>query len=160
MLLHGHPLNEMRERASMRPVNSVWLWGQGAAPAPPDIASVSVTCTDSPVVKGLASWHGSPVKPLADAGETWAGAPADATVAIVDDRCMGLARSGDVEGWRAAIDAFEQDCFAPLTEALRQRRITKLELHAPGAASAHLGSAARFKFWRPTRPMSAWLSDV
>lgn len=35
MTLHGHPLNESRESAGLRSINSVWFWGCGVMPARP-----------------------------------------------------------------------------------------------------------------------------
>jgi hypothetical protein len=39
MLLYTHPVNEVREQAGLRPVNSFWVSGAGALPLPPGPAA-------------------------------------------------------------------------------------------------------------------------
>lgn len=165
MLLHSHPLNALREQASERPVNSAWLWGQGVLPQTPADTVVSRTFADSPVVRGLARWHGCEPSPLSAAKGTDFGSGNDSdsgsdTVVVVHDCCDGLAESGDVEGWRQALLTLECECFTPLLEAFRAGQFAQLELHAPRADAVCLKPFSRLKFWRPERALSAWMSDV
>ncbi len=45
MLLYTHPVNEAREQAGLRPVNSFWVSGAGALPVPP-VAAARVRVED------------------------------------------------------------------------------------------------------------------
>lgn len=160
MLLHTHPMNDLREQASLRPINSAWLWGQGCLPEAPAGANVALTYADSQVARGLAKWHGGEVRDLTEATDATAEMSSADTVALIYDSCAGLAESGDVEGWRDALMLLERDCFAPLVEALRAGRATQLELHAPCVTVVQLKPSSRYKFWRPERTLSRWLRDV
>ena len=160
MLLHSHPLNALREQASLRPINSAWLWGQGYLPEAPANIAVKRTFADSEVARGVAKWHGGEVASLSAAGGANFDVSTGDTFVLVHDCCTGLAESGDVEGWRQALLTLERECFAPLMDAFRSGRLAAVELHAPGARAIQLTSWSRYRFWRSRRPLSAWLSDV
>jgi hypothetical protein len=64
MLLHGAAANQARTRKGLPPVNSLWLWGGGAAPEPPGAGWSSVyVYGDDPLAVGLARLTGVPVRP-------------------------------------------------------------------------------------------------
>lgn len=66
MSLHQHPLNLRREAAGRRPLNALWLWGGGEAPAPAG-RELPALFAERPLLRGywqacrqpVADWPGS-----------------------------------------------------------------------------------------------------
>jgi hypothetical protein len=95
MVLHGAAVNAARERRGVLPINSIWLWGGGAAdPVPASgtgLASAALQrlFADDPLSRALASRLGWPCLPLPDAQtlhqELLAGRGTPASLVIVPD---------------------------------------------------------------------------
>lgn len=62
MSLHQHPANAERERAGRRPVNALWFWGGGEAPAPASRALPTLHA-DDPLLVGYWLAAGRAVAP-------------------------------------------------------------------------------------------------
>lgn len=140
MLLHEHPVNQQRERLGMPVVNSLWLWGFGAALRPAPV-SLPPLYTDDPWLEGVWLAHGAAARPLAEFAQTahaggkallgWASTPAaDA------DACLQQAESA---------------CMAPAQVALRNGRTAGIDLLVGEGAYA-LGRRGRLAFWKRSRP--------
>jgi hypothetical protein len=157
MVLYGHPVNDAREARGEWSINSIWPWGGGRAP--------------EAFRSAFASMHAASV--LADA---FAAAAGIAHIALSDDNAQtdvareggtlvvweGLAEAaqqGDLDAWRAALQALEYQWMRPMLRALRQRRIERLTLDV-----LHPGQAWRFtltprtawRFWRWRRRVSQY----
>ncbi|MDT3671694.1 MAG: hypothetical protein ROZ37_15335 [Aromatoleum sp.] len=156
VLLHNHPINQAREAAGRRPLNSLWFWGAGALnrraiAAPPVVQSLE------PLARGLA--RAGAVEPM----------PPDVASALQQDTIVVLdtllpaARQLDLDAWRANLASIEHDWFAPLATALRAGRLQSLTLTAPGDRNtlelqAHSGD--RWKFWRKPHAFEALLASL
>jgi hypothetical protein len=149
IVLHNHPVNRAREDAGLPLVNSLWLWGGGVLPG-----SIRSPChtvqASTPETRGLARAAGiEPQQPLL------AGALAAPTLSVLDT----LARPAlhlDLDAWRDALVALEQQWCAPLLDALRAGRLKSLQISAPGErATLEFGIAARdlWKFWQRPRSL-------
>ena len=142
MLLHAHPVNEMRESASQLTVNSVWFWGGGVLPA---VAGrrLSGMWGDDPLAHGLARAARLPCAALPEQGDHWlAQAAAGEHVMLLD---LPAAQP------REALLAAEQLWFAPLLRALKRRELSALTLVAEAGGRAvrfELRAADLWKFWR------------
>ncbi len=142
MVLHEHPVNDRRSARGLPAVNSVWLWGIGSAGAverPPD----GVLLTDDDWLAGL--WHLLGADP---------GAPDRLAAVLVGESPMirlALASAASRDGV-SALSALEQQVFEPLRSALATG-----VLHAAsfllGPAIFEVTTAARWQFWRRSRPL-------
>jgi len=157
MLLHGHAVNEEREKAGELPINSVWLWGGGKLPDALRAPFNAVWSRD-PFAAGLAQAARIAARDLPDSAAGLLRASASEGVnLIVLDRLRAPAQYGDAHGWRAGLAQLERDWFAPLLEALRQERIGMLSLHAPGPAGAlsvEVTHGDLRRFWRRVKPLA------
>lgn len=144
MLLHEHPVNERRAAQGFPPVNSVWLWGIGAA----HDAAVHVSgdlLTDDAWLAGLWRRHSGRVQPVTALAQALAEPDSNlrvATMAAIDGR-----PAGDV------LRALEAEVFAPLRAALVASRVRRVSLHT-GRKVVELTPAARWAFWRRPRPLA------
>jgi len=146
MLLFSHPLNEAREARGELMINSLWLWGGGSALGtlrkPFDHAS-----SDDVLVEMFAAAAGIPFSPWQKqwdiGGEerqllVWAG-------------LHSALQSGDLAGWRTALQDFENGVAQPLWQALRSGKLTELQLDITGAdimRRVRLTSRDTWAFWR------------
>jgi hypothetical protein len=156
IVLHNHPLNQEREAAGRRPINSLWLWGAGALTeklAPP-MAAVQ---TDDPLVAGLARASGLhamvPSLPAA----------LNADTLVVLDGLLEPALNFDLDTWRTRLVALERDWFAPLAEALRSGRLRTLTITAPGdrgTLELSVRAGDRWKFWRKPHSLDALIKSM
>ncbi len=152
MLLYTQPLNDAREMRGDLPVNSVWLWGEGApapwkAPAPALLA-------DDESLQLLAARSGMAVDAAPFAFD---GLPLDGDCLLMLDALQAAAQYRDAWGWREALQRLEQDWFAPLQGAVRQGKISELTLIATGPAGFELTlkPADLWKFWKRALPLAA-----
>lgn len=155
VFLHNHPVNQAREAAGQRMVNSLWFWGGGSlpekvvAPAPIVRAEDRLTC-------GLARAAG--VRPDGLTGRL----PAQDAFIVVD----ALYRPSlhlDIDAWRSAMVELETQWFKPLLAALKSRKLTRLRITAPGdrvTLEMRLGAYDLWKFWSRPRSLESLVSSV
>ncbi len=151
MLLHAHRLNEAREARNALPVNGLWFWGGGPGPgtAQCDFGAAS---SDDMLVQMLAASAEIPFVPWQDAWRL------DADLLVWGGLRSALKR-GDLDAWRAALQAFESGYAKPLWHALQSGKIASLEidiLGADGMRRVNLKRADAFAFWRRSRRLSGY----
>ncbi|NKC14639.1 MAG: hypothetical protein GKR94_21380 [Gammaproteobacteria bacterium] len=148
MILHRAPLNERRVSDGLPAVNSLWLWGGGALP-PRRQASYARALGADPLLIGLCRHHGL-------AHECWDGgwpAAADAlarggnTLLLWTGACS-LARRGDVESWREALQRFEVQLARPVVGALRDAKLRAMRLLMPPAPALRVTRGQLWRWWR------------
>jgi hypothetical protein len=156
MVLHAHPVNQVRTAAGKPAVNSLWPWGGGRLPEPGThtfVAAYDALWSNDPVARGIA-------RLLQIEGATL---PARFEIAAarksltVFDALEQPARSGDAIVWRDELARFEADWLAPALAALRGGRLRALRLIAPGdlgAAEVQLSRYDLWKFWRTPRRLA------
>lgn len=167
MTLFSSPVNQAREGRGELPVNSLWLWG-GGRPPEPSAPLWSRVWADDALAAGLARLSGIPRSLPAPSAHEWLGAveadPADPASRaggvghlLVDAGLWRAARYGDVEEWRAGLQAIERHWLAPLVEALGARRLASLTVQG-GAGSGHrLDRRGLRRWWRRSRPVASIL---
>lgn len=142
MLLHEHPVNNAREMRGELPVTSVWFWGGGYLPSLAQKKWAQVW-SDAVVPLGLAE--------LSHVPRT--GAPTDARVwlkaAITPGDHLLVLRAVT----RAGLADMEAEWFAPLYEALKNRRLQRLTLHLLNGAAYSVDAAALRRWWVRRRPL-------
>ena len=129
MCLFDAPVNRRRMESGRLPVNALWLWGGGSAPAPAR-RRLPVLFASDEVARGY--WRSSMAE-----SEDWPG---------TFHACAERAADGFV-----AEPAAEED-LPPLLGELRgmlaHGTIRRLTLLLPGGVSAELRRSDRFRFWR------------
>ena len=143
MVLHEHPVNERRGTRGLPMANSVWLWGFGTAgrpQAPPD----GLLLTDDDWLAGLWQLHGA-VSETPDAlAVALAGDATEIRLGIVEPPASAA---------RATLAGLERRVFAPVRAALAGRRLQEVAFHT-GSAIHVLDGGARWRLWRPARPLA------
>ena len=155
MLLHDHPCNSAREAGGHLPVNSVWLWGagrEGRLTTP-----YGSLWADHPLVAGLGAASGITTRPLPASGALLD--PRGGGTQLVVLASLPPTAYGDLPRWREALAALEQNWFAPLLDALRERAIESLTLHGLGpdfGYASEIHPRDCWRFWRARRPLDAY----
>jgi hypothetical protein len=147
MWLHEQAFNRQRVARGALPLNSLWLWGGGAATtvAARELPARPATQLQGhdPFVAGLCAACGLPAPGAAtrlEQLEFTAGSHALAVVsaAACDPRDAPLAR-------------IERDWLVPALAALRERRLARLQVHV-GTRVLTLQPGSLRRFWRRARP--------
>ena len=157
MLFFEHAVNLAREARGELPINSVWLWGGGSAAGELRRQFTRVV-GDSPLAAAFAQAADIPHAALPDdLGRC--SADNEGNVLIVREGLRRALQQGDLTAWRDAVLRLEQNCVAPLRDALRAGRITRLTLDVPGAGVARrfvLTRGASWKLWRLSKPLARY----
>ncbi len=153
MLLHDAPVNSERAARGALPVNSLWVWGGGFAPAVAG-APARVWAHD-PVALGLGRLAGAAVQPLPEraSDRAW---PQGTTLAV-DTGARDALVHGDIEVWLQRLASLERDWLAPVAAALRARRLDELVLAPADGRRFRLRRKALHRFWRRRRAWTHWL---
>ncbi|HTH43799.1 MAG TPA: hypothetical protein VL528_01845 [Oxalicibacterium sp.] len=143
---HGHAVNEAREMAGGKPVNSLWLWGGASFPsaANADIASFVVPGRSNPFATAAEN-----AMPAASANDILQAAPQHGVLIL--DELIGLALANAWAEWLAAFQQYETTWFAPLLDALQSGRLNRLNLalsHDRTLAVYAADKSSLRKFWR------------
>lgn len=139
MLLHEHPVNDIRSSQGIPPVNALWLWGGSAVPVAARETQLPPAFGDNAFAQGIYRLHGSQLRPLSDAVSLMAGAGERAIAIVPTD----------------SFDHLESEWIDPLLQGLGRGRLARLDLILD---EWHLDvpKAALRKFWRRPRPFSEW----
>jgi hypothetical protein len=151
MVLHAHPVNEAREARGEPTINSLWLWGGGAAPLSVDSRWQSVSAND-PVALGLAQVAKTRGRALPASADAWLERlPEDGRQLVLLDGLRPLLALGNAG---IAATALEEAWFAPLLAALRSGRIGMVTVHVPDSGVSFEAIRADLRrFWRRARPL-------
>ena len=143
MLLHEHPVNERRALLGAPAMNSLWLWGFGAAVEPHAQARGSLV-TDDDWLAGLWRLHGGEVASPDRFGEFLRQRSTPLRV--------GLAPTGRDEDLREHWTALDRSILVPARAALIDGAVRRVSLRIGGAAF-EVRRSARWRFWRGSRPL-------
>ncbi len=148
MLLHAHTANAEREGAGDVAVNSIWLSGGGVMPAPlavkPD-SDIDCMVGNTALYKGLAKHSGLMHHNIS---------------ASLQSVISQVAGHTHVRMQLAQDLLLAEDSFQALLNGLKNRSITQLVLNLAcyeKTLVATIRPLDLYKFWRTTKPMSAYL---
>jgi hypothetical protein len=159
MVLHAHEVNEAREAQGRPAINSLWLWGGGAAPKEAQTAWSSMT-TGDPLVHGLARAAGLRSRPPSPGAQWLERAPGEGRHLVVLDVLRAPAALADAQAYGEGLAALEREWFAPTLAALREGRAGMVTVHVPDGARALSVEVVRGdlrRFWRRPRPLETWI---
>ena len=145
MLLHEHPLNQVREQQGLPAVNSIWLSGGGSLQRispPPSKPKFKFFAHDS-LSLGLAKWAGL-----------------SCHTELVDDSTFKHQQNGE----HAVVVMSTQDvsasaCFSVLLQALKRTKLKTLRCHFDVHGMTFtltLKALDAWKFWRKRRPVQTY----
>jgi hypothetical protein len=158
LLLHAHAVTLAREARGEPAVNSLWLWGVGAAPQVPPSPWQSVSAND-PLALGLARLAGARQRALPASAEAWLeSTPQDGRHLLLLDALRAPLALGQSAEYRECIDALERQWFAPLLAALRGGRLGMVTVHVPdsfGASFETIRGDLR-RFWRRPKALEKY----
>ncbi len=160
MVLHEHAVNVAREARGAALVNSVWLWGGGAAPAT-SRPLYDAAWGDDPLTRSLAAAASVARHDIVGDGSTWlrAAAAAGNNHLLVLDQLSNALRTGGIAAWREQLALLERDWMAPLVSALRARKISAITLAATNSGNlleATVTPTLLWRLWRRTRPLPSY----
>lgn len=133
MALHDHEVNERRIAGGQQPVNSLWLWGGGMAPAR-EARSQPPLYANDPLLLGY--WDSA-----MSVAELWPGRIAD---------CLESSVAGFVAVTPEFQDdtAFLQECLRDLRAAIRAKRISRLTILFRDGLRADIERSHALRIWR------------
>jgi hypothetical protein len=154
MLLHGHPVNQQRQRRGELPVNSLWFWGGGKLPqhAPSETPRWEGIWSNDPLTIGLARWCGRRCAPLPPSAGDWLAQNPQGEQLIVLDDVRLLARA-DFSAWGAALQVLNQKWFGPLMAMSRKRTIRHLLIEVLNGKRYQVTAMGLRAWWKKDR---AW----
>jgi len=116
MLLHTHPVNQVREQRGQLPVNSLWFWGGGALPAVLPSSSKTSSPTvfaDDPFAVALSQHLNVDHRPLQAFDPD-----VEMNAIVVDTRIASMAFEGDEQGMREVRKAIDEGWLVPICERI------------------------------------------
>lgn len=153
MLFHAHPVNQVRESHRQPTLNGVWCWGGGECPHSARSPAAGLYAND-PLTRGLARLAAATVAPVPEHAGAWldcaAGEP-DSLVVLEATRHDPA--EDDVAAWTEHVAELEYAWFAFCRRWLRTGKLTTLHLYPGNGRVYTLTGAARWRFWRRSRPL-------
>ena len=152
MVLGGHEVNARREARGEAPINSVWFWGEGAAPSTATKPYARIHSDDA-FVRGLARLSGATLAPAASAASAIE-ATAGPVLATLDGLVTPWHR-GDAEAWKDEAANLDRAWFGELGDAIKRFGEVRIILPSEsGTRVASLTSASRWRWFRASRPLA------
>lgn len=158
MLLHAHPVNEVREAQGKPVINSLWPWGAGSLTGRLQQHHQTVYA-DMPLARGLAQASGGACENL-PAG--FAQAAAGSTLAVLDSLHYP-ALALEVDAWQARLQQLETAWFRPLLDALKRKQLGHARIILTSDAACvdiRCGSTGWWKFWKRSMTLEAFVKQV
>ncbi|HEV7856969.1 MAG TPA: hypothetical protein VGO72_08410 [Herminiimonas sp.] len=144
---HDHTVNDRREMAGLKPVNSVWLWGGAEAAMQASGQKFDATFTlpesDNPFSK-LGSKNVT-VNSVTDIMQT---KPQHGLLVL--DQLIASAMTSDWSEWLGIFQQLEANWIAPLLDAVKNGRLEQLSVtvsHNTALASYAVSKSSLRKFW-------------
>lgn len=153
MLLHSHPVNQVREARGLPAINSLWFWGAGVVPD--SIApgrSWTGVYSNHPLVRGLALAASVPAHDLPETVDKLDLSTSGHVLVVLDDALQPW-QDSDYEDWLATLEGLEARWFAPLWRTLSQGRVQEMVIDAMEVGTWQVRRAHRWRFWRGSPSM-------
>lgn len=157
MLFHGHPVNQAREARNRPMINGLWLWGGGPCPTGARAPAAGLYAND-PLTRGLARLADAAVAPVPEhAGDWLDSAAGEPDSLVVLEATRHDAADGDPATWAEHVAELEYAWFTFCRRWLQTGKLAALHLYPGNGRAYTLTGAARWRFWRRARPLSAYV---
>ncbi len=143
MVLSSHVANESRAERGLPAVNSVWFWGEGAAPDRVQSPFAAVASAQA-FPRGLGVLARKPVHPAVDSPAALPAVEGDFLVVI--DALTAPIRRGEIDPWRQAAADLDTAWFAALGPLIARFGAVRLVL--PGTHDTLVASLVPSSRWR------------
>jgi hypothetical protein len=154
MVLAAHPVNSARLDSGQPPINSVWFWGEGAAPASIE-SPYALAYSDDPFAHGLARLSGARAFPAAAGFDRVDAVRAEQWVLVVDGRLTEALGAGGEDAWVAAARDLDERWFAHVEAAVGRFEAVRLVLPGPrDTLVATISPRARWRWFRSRKPLA------
>ena len=153
MLLHNHPINQLRTREGKLPVNSVWFWGEGSMPTVTS-SNWDQVYGDDVLIEALAQLAAVKHAPLA----AFDPRTASGHCLLVIDDCYATVQDKDVFRWLACIEEIQNRYLTPLQANLKQQRCRTVTLLPVNGNQYQMTQRRLPRWWHRRRPLDMFLS--
>lgn len=154
MTLHNSDVNKRREEEKQLPINSVWFWGYGELPKIIK-RNWSFVSSDEILAKGLAMVAATPFEALQESYDDIADKGSSYNGLIVLNSFQKFSYYHDLEGWLEALLAIEENWFAQLLKALKNKQLDQLTIRTE-LNEFKLDKTARYKFWKQKKTLNSF----
>lgn len=156
MLFHAHPVNRARETHNQPLLNGIWCWGGGECPRSARSPVAGLYAQD-PLARGLARLAAAAVAPVPEHAGAWLDSAAGESDSLVVLETMRYdPTEDDCASWAEHIAELEYAWFTFCRRWLQTGKLTALHLYPGNGRVYTLTSAARWRFWQRSRPLSAY----
>lgn len=155
MLFADHPVNAERESRGLPAINSVWFWGEGAAPTSVPKAYASVHADDA-FARGLGRISGARVaESPADPERVDSVEPGQSALVMLDALTIPFKRA-DTAAWLEAARGLDETWFAHMPRLLERFESVRIVLPAHHETrSSTIEPGARWRWFRGRAPLNA-----
>ncbi len=160
MWLFEHPLNQAREAQGCPPINSIWPLGAGEAGLPRKHWRALWAVDD--FYRGAGKVAGADLVATvpADGTALVPALPASGEAMLVLDSLLRPAALGDVGQWYDTLQQLDRDWFAPLLDALVQRRVQAIHLAGGARHGFVLRRGDLWRIWRRRHPLTRFVTTA
>lgn len=159
MLLHEHPLNQVREERGDLALNGIWFWGGGVIPKLVTSPYVHVWSNDI-FPRALAMACGTKHSELPSKLDAWQQLNKSGRHLVFLDSLHGKPQYGDAYGWRESLKELEKEWFDPLLNMLKKsliNQITITTINKGVTRNFFITKNNVYKFWRMEKPFSTYI---
>ncbi len=154
MLLHQWPANQQRQLDNRPQLNSVWFWGGGTLPPPPQTPLPwRAVWADEAFTCALAQWHGLPSQAQPEDAAQWL-AEAGPGEHLLRLTAPVVAVWDEV--YPRWLDYLQGDWLGPLVAALQQGQLQTLIIETPHHRF-ELDRRRLRRWWHRRQSLSRWL---
>jgi hypothetical protein len=158
MVLHEHPLNQLREGRGEPSINATWFWGGGIMPESL-ISPYSQVWSNDVLPRCLALASGISQAPLPTSAAIWRQSAPTGNHLVVINALQGKAQYHDAYGWRESLKQLDHNWFEPVWAMLRQGEVDQVTLTCVENKEATNFIVRRSnlrKFWRRPKPIATY----
>jgi len=147
MLLHQHEINQQRAQHGLPLVNSLWLWGEGEAPAvtPGHWAQV---WANEPLAASLARRSSTPTAVRPQDADQWLAQAGDGKHLMVMEHLVPALPDLSQPMWSSFSEAIDLQWLQPLLRALQNNTLGSLTLYVEDGYVYELTPTRLRRFWQ------------
>ncbi|VAX10760.1 Regulatory protein, RpfE type [hydrothermal vent metagenome] len=152
MLLFAHPLNKQREQQGRPPVNSLWLWGEGA---------LTESSTDWQCILGQGDLLDALIDNFHCVGiktSLYEQLNIDATVhtLVASNEFESITQAQDIYAWVEALKQFENNWMPVVFDLLNTRKIDEINLLVGDGLQFKLNRKMSHRWWRKMKSLDTF----
>jgi len=128
MLLHSHPVNQLREQRGLLPVNSVWFWGGAPLPVIPDEPADVIVYADDRLARAWVEHLGIRCRPLATLLSDLHDLPVASDIVVLDLCIFDSWLQADAQRLEHELARVDEQWLQPLSALVRGGQLSQVDL--------------------------------